>query len=95
MPDTKNGTVKIDLSDTESIKNVLIKADREHRQYMIISNLEVWDNIDILVKAVLASMNFLVSQGENKKEVFDKIVKFFEEDIVYKVQKKENEIPTA
>ena len=93
--EVKQKTVEIDLADTETIKNVLIKADREHRQYMIFSSLEVWDNIDILVKSILASINYLVDQGENKKEVFDKMIKFFEEDVVYKVQKKTNEIPTA
>lgn len=91
MPNQK--PIKIDLTDTENIKNILIKADKENRQYMILSNLEVWENIEILVQSILASMTYLVSIGEDKQEVFEKILKFFEDGSIIKVEKKENEIP--
>jgi pyruvate-formate lyase-activating enzyme len=96
MPKQKKPTVKIDLTDTDSIKNVLVKADEKNRQYMIISNLEVWENIKILAKAINASMTYLVNQGEGKKEVLDKVAQFFIEDDYYKVEKTdESKIQTS
>lgn len=88
----KKPVVSVDLADTDFIKNVLIKADKEHKQYMIISNLEVWENIEVLVRSLNASMNYLASIGESKMEITKRVADMFAEDISYKVEKKHDEI---
>lgn len=88
----KKPVVSVDLTDTDFIKNVLIKADKEHKQYMIISNLEVWENIEVLVRSLNASMNYLASIGESKMEITKKVADMFSEDISYKVEKKHDQI---
>jgi len=85
-------TVPIDLTDTDTIKNVLIKADKEHKQYMIISNLEVWENIEVLVRSINASMNYLAQNGESKMQITTRVADMFSEDVSYKVEKQNDKI---